>query len=335
MSFITRRDFLRTGLAAGAAVAVPAASGRAAGANEAIRLGLIGCGGRGNVLLSHFAKIEGVRIGGLCDPDQRRLHSAGERFGHAKRWADLREMLDDDSIDAVVIASAVHWHALATIWAVQAGKDVYCEKPMSHNLWETRQASAAVEQSGRIWQHGTQQQSDPMRAEIRRFLHDERALGKVLSVRVNRYDVRPPIGKRDAPLTIPGHIDYNLWLGPAQDMPVYRNQLQYDWHCHLANIAIRAGGRFSRAEAARVDDPSGHWNGAMEEMAGLLQAHGLDMENDSLRLSRLLTVDSATQRFVGEGTDAANAFTTRSYREPFAFPTAASAKQGQIRNSKS
>jgi predicted dehydrogenase len=230
MRFMTRRDFLRTGLAAGAAVAVPAASGRAAGANEAIRLGFIGCGGRGNVLLSHFARIEGVRIGGLCDPDQRRLHSAGERFANAKRWADLREMLDDDSIDAVVIASAVHWHALATIWAVQAGKDVYCEKPMSHNLREARLAAAAVEKSGRIWQHGTQQQSDPMRADIRRFLHDERALGKVLSVRANRYDVRPPIGKRDAPLSIPGHIDYNLWLGPAQDMPVYRNNLQYDWH---------------------------------------------------------------------------------------------------------
>jgi hypothetical protein len=484
MKFTTRRNFLRIGLAAGAAVAVPAAAGRAAGANDAIRLGLIGCGGRGNVLLGHFTQIDGVRIGGLCDPDQRRLHSAGERFGDAKRWADLREMLDDDSIDAVVIASAVHWHALATILAVQAGKDVYCEKPMSHNLRETRQAAAAVEKSGRIWQHGTQQQSDPMRAEIRRFLHDDRALGKVLSVRVNRYDVRPPIGKRDTSLSIPEHIDYNLWLGPAQDMPLYRNNLQYDWHwdwntgagemgnwgvhllddvrnnvlpdnvalprrigggggrvafgdagqtpnvhfvyfdtgdvpvvmglsnlpaepgsrnpsphtgpssgyiayceggrleavtapwlpgravaldrdgkeirrfsgaggdvlhqqnfidavrsrkasllhspirtasdtaawCHLANIAVRAGGRFSRAEAAKLDDPARHWNGAMEEMARLLHAHGLDMDNESLRLSGLLTFDSATEQFVGEAADAANSLVTRTYRAPFALP---------------
>ena len=487
MSFMTRRDFLRTGLAAGTSVAVPLASGRAAGANEAIRLGFIGCGGRGNVLLSHFAKIEGVRIGGLCDPDQRRLHTAGERFANAKRWTDLREMLDDASIDAVIIASAVHWHALATIWAVQAGKDVYCEKPMSHNLREARQAAAAVEKSDRIWQHGTQQQSDPMRTEIRRFLHDERALGTVLAVRAHRYEIRPPIGNRDAPLSIPGHVDYNLWLGPAQDVPVYRNNLQYDWHwdwntgagemgnwgihilddvrnnvlpdnvalprricggggrvvfgdagqtpnvhfvyfdtgsvpvvmglsnlpaepgsrspsphtgppsgyiayceggrletvaapwapgravafdrdgkeirrfsgaggdvlhernfidavrsrkasllhspirtasetagwCHLANITVRAGGPFSRAEAARVADPSGHWHAAVEEMAGLLQAHGLDMENDSLRLSGLLTVDSATEQFVGERADVANAFLARTYRAPFAIPAAA------------
>lgn len=489
MRFVSRRDFLRAGLAAGAAVAVPLASGRAAGANEAIRLGFIGCGGRGNVLLGQFAKIDGVRVAGLCDPDRRRLRSAGERFGHAKRWVDLREMLDDKGIDAVVIATAVHWHALATIWAVRAGKDVYCEKPMSHNLWEARQAAAEVEKSGRIWQHGTQQQSDPARAEIRRFLHEERALGKVLSVRANRYAVRPPIGKRREPLPIPDQVDYGLWLGPAQDMPIYRDNLQYDWHwdwntgagemgnwgvhilddvrnnvllnqvalprrvcggggrvafgdagqtpnvhflyfdtgavpvvlglsnlpaepgsrqpsphtgpasgytayceggrlecltepwspgqavafdrdgkpirrisgaggdllhqqnfidavrsrkapmlnspirtaghtaawCHLANVTVRAGQRFSRAEAGKVDDASGHWAGTLDEMDGLLRAHGLNVESDSLRLSSLLTFDPAAEQFIGERADAANALLKRTYREPFVVPAAASA----------
>ncbi len=484
MGFMKRRDFLRAGLAAGAAVAVPLASGRAAGANEAIRLGFIGCGGRANVLLTHFTMVDGVRVGGLCDPDRSRLHAAGERFADAKRWSDLREMLEDDRIDAVVIASAVHWHALATIWAVEAGKDVYCEKPMSHNLREARQAAASVAKAGRIWQHGTQQQSDPMRADIRRFLHEERALGKVLSVRANRYAIRPPIGKRDAPLPIPEQVDYNLWLGPAEDMPLYRDKLQYDWHwdwntgagemgnwgvhilddvrnnvlpdnvglprricggggrvvfgdagqtpnvhfvyfdtgavpvvlglsnlpaepgsrqpsphtgpasgyiayceggrlecvtapwapgqavafdrdgkpirqfsgpggdvrhqqnfidavrsrnattlnspiriasdttgwCHLANITARAGRRFSQPEAAKVDDRSGHWEGTLEEMAELLRTHGLNMESDSFRLSRLWTIDSATEQFTGEGAEAANALLARAYREPFIVP---------------
>ncbi len=488
MRSMKRRDFLRLGLAAGAAVAVPLASGRAVGANEAIRLGLIGCGGRGNVLLNHFTRVDGVRVGGLCDPDRRRLHSAGERFAEAKRCVDLRELLEDDNIDAVVIASAVHWHALATIWAVQAGKDVYCEKPMSHNLREARQAAAAVEKSGKIWQHGTQQQSDPMRADIRRFLHEERAMGKVLSVRANRYAIRPPIGKRDTPLPIPEQVDYNLWLGPAQDVPLYRENLQYDWHwdwntgagemgnwgvhilddvrnnvlhnevalprricggggrvvfgdagqtpnvhfvyfdtgtvpvvlglsnlpaesgsrqpsphtgpasgyvayceggrlecvtapwapgqavafdrdgkqirrfsgtggdvrhqqnfidavrsrnaatlnspirtagdttgwCHLANITARAGRPFAQAAARRVKDPSGHWDGAIDQMAELLRTYGLNMESDSLQLSALLTVDSTTGQFTGEGADAANAFLKRTYREPFVVPTVAS-----------
>lgn len=490
MRSMKRRDFLRAGLATGAAVAVPLASGRAAGANEAIRLGFIGCGGRANVLLTHFAKVGGVRVGGLCDPDRSRLHSTGLRYADAKRWVDLRELLDDDTIDVVVIAAAVHWHALATIWAVEAGKDVYCEKPMSHNLRETRLAAAAVAKSGRIWQHGTQQQSDPMRADIRRFLHEEQALGKVLSVRANRYAIRPPIGKRDAPLPIPEHVDYNLWLGPAQDVPLYRGKLQYDWHwdwntgagemgnwgvhilddvrnnvlpdsvglprricggggrvvfgdagqtpnlhfvyfdtgtvpvvlglsnlpaepgsrepsphtgpasgyiayceggrlecltmpwapgqavafgrngkevrrfsgaggdvrhqqnfidavrsrnaatlnspiptagdtagwCHLANVTVRAGRTFSRAEAGKVGDPSGHFGGTIEQMAGLLRAHGLNMESDSLRLSSLLTVDSATEQFTGPGADAANAFLERTYRAPFALPAVATAQ---------
>ena len=177
-----------------------------------------------------FGKIAGVRFGGLCDPDQERLGKAQQKFPQAKSWADLRSLLDDKSIDAVVIATCNHWHCLAAIWAMQAGKDVYVEKPLSHSQWEGRQTVAAAKKYGKICQVGMQQRSDPMQAEIKRFLHDEQALGKIVSARVNRYGVRAPIGKRPAPLPIPASVDYNLWLGPAQDEPLYRDNLQYDWH---------------------------------------------------------------------------------------------------------
>jgi predicted dehydrogenase len=479
MVVVTRRDFLRRSLAAGTVLAVPTASLSAVGANEAIRLGFIGCGGRGGSLMGRFSQIEGVRVAGLCDADGTRLQEAAERFPQAKTWTDLRRLLDDPEIDAVVIASSVHWHALATIWAVQAGKDVYCEKPMSHNHWEGRQAVAAVKKHHKICQHGTQQRSDPMQAEIQRFLHEEQALGKILAARVNRYGIRPPIGKRNTPLPIPDHIDHDLWLGPAQDGPIYRDNLQYDWHwdwntgtgemgnwgvhvlddlrhnvlldevvlprrvcggggrvafddagqtpnvhfvfvdtgsipvviglsnlpsepgsekrpphpgpssgyiayceggrlegqrgraaafdrngtqirqfsgtggeglhqrnfidalrlrdpsilnspfkeggdttswCHVANIMVRAGNRFSRAEARRVPDGSGQWERLLDEMERLLTAHGIDIEGEAIRFSPLVEIDAATERFVGEHADAANAFLRREYRAPYVVP---------------
>ncbi len=230
MRHLTRRDFVRTGLAAGAAVTFPTRSLPAASANDEINLGFISCGGRAGGLMGKFDKIDGVNIGGLCDPDGERLNSAKLRFPKAKAWGDPRALLDDDSIDAVVIATCNHWHCLAAIWAMQAGKDVYVEKPLSHSQWEGRQTVAAAEKYGKICQVGTQQRSDPMQAEIKRFLHEEKALGEIQSARVNRYGVRPPIGKRSTPLPIPGSVDYNLWLGPAQEKPIYRDKLQYDWH---------------------------------------------------------------------------------------------------------
>ena len=230
MPHYTRRQFVRRGLAAGAAVAWSAPLLRAASPNDTINLGFISCGGRAGELMGAFGKIAGVRFAGLCDPDAERLGKAQQKFPDAKSWADLRSLLDDKSIDAVVIATSNHWHCLAAIWAMQAGKDVYVEKPLSHNQWEGRQTVAAAAKYGKICQVGMQQRSDPMQAEIKRFLHEEQALGKIISARVNRYGVRASIGKRPAPLPIPAGVDYNLWLGPAQDEPLYRDNLQYDWH---------------------------------------------------------------------------------------------------------
>jgi predicted dehydrogenase len=177
-----------------------------------------------------FSKIDGTTVAGLCDPDTDRLESAKRRFPQAKAWTDPRSLLDDRDIDAVVIATCNHWHCLAAIWAMQAGKDVYVEKPLSHSQWEGRQTVAAAKRYGKICQVGTQQRSDPMQAEIKEFLHTDQALGKILAARVNRYGVRASIGKRSTPLPIPEGLDYNLWLGPAQDEPIYRDKLQYDWH---------------------------------------------------------------------------------------------------------
>lgn len=230
MHRISRRDFVRTGVVAAASATVSRRVSFAASANERINVGFISCGGRAGGLMGAFSKIDGVRIAGLCDPDPARLDAAKKRFPKAKAWADLRKLLDDDGIDAVVIATCNHWHCLAAIWAMEAGKDVYVEKPLSHTQWEGQQVVAAARKYAKICQVGMQQRSDPMQAEIKQFLHQEKSLGKIVYARVNRYGIRMPIGKRSTPLPIPKSVDYNLWLGPAQDQPIYRDKLQYDWH---------------------------------------------------------------------------------------------------------
>jgi len=226
----TRRQFIQTGMAGGITLATAAQPVWSANANNEVNLGFIGCGGRGNILMSAFSKVSGVTIGGVCDPDAERLAQAKERFPKAHAWTDLRELIQDKSIDAVVIATCNHWHCLAAIWAMEAGKDVYVEKPLSHSQWEGEQTVAAASKYKKICQLGTQQRSDPMQAEIKEFLHEEKGLGDIVSVQVNRVGVRSSIGKRSTPLPIPHDMDYDLWLGPAIDEPIFRDKLQYDWH---------------------------------------------------------------------------------------------------------
>ncbi len=230
MSQLNRRQVLVSGIVAGFTTSLPARTLRAANANDEINLGFISCGGRAGQLMGYFNEVPGVNVAGLCDPDEKRLNLAKQRFPKASTWIDLRELIAADSIDAVVIATCNHWHCLAAIWAMEAGKDVYVEKPLSHSQWEGKQAVAAARKYGRICQLGTQQRSDPMQAEIKKFLHEEKALGEIKAARVNRYGVRPSIGKRDTPLEIEKNVGYDLWLGPAQDEPIYREKLHYDWH---------------------------------------------------------------------------------------------------------
>ena len=230
MNQSTRRTFIHHGLALGAACALPRRPLLAASPSDAVNLGFISCGNRAGQLMRPFSRVAGVNIAGLCDPDPQRLGQAKKRFPQAKGYADLRRLLDDPDIDAVVIATCNHWRCLAAIWAMQAGKDVYVEKPLSHSEWEGQQTVAAARKYRKICQVGMQQRSDPMQAEIKAFLHEEKALGKILAARVNRYGVRTSIGKRATPLPIPDGFDYNLWLGPAQEKPIYREKLHYDWH---------------------------------------------------------------------------------------------------------
>ncbi len=226
---INRRRLLGTAAAAGAVWTFPSSSARAM-ANAEIRIGFISCGSRAGEHMRVYGEMPGVAVTALCDPDGGRVYDKSNLFPKAKKFADVRKLLDDQDVDAVVVATCNHWHCLAAIWAMEAGKDVYVEKPLSHSQWEGDQTVKAARKFQRICQVGTQQRSDPMQAEIKDFLHKEQGLGKILSCRVNRYGVRPPIGKRDKPLEIDKSIDYDLWLGPAQDKPIFRDNLQYDWH---------------------------------------------------------------------------------------------------------
>jgi predicted dehydrogenase len=221
----TRRTFLKHSvLALGAASA-----SNVLGANERVRVGMVGLGGRGMSSAKWFSEIPGVEVVFLCDVEQKSLDRAAKDFPEAKAARDMREVFDDAEVDAVVVSTCNHWHALAGIWACQAGKDVYMEKPVSHNIWEGRKLVEAARKYDRIVQGGTQQRSDALQPAVKEFL-DSGEIGKIQYVRCNRYGKRDPIGKRSTPLAPPPTTDYNLWLGPAQDLPIYREQFHYDWH---------------------------------------------------------------------------------------------------------
>jgi predicted dehydrogenase len=228
MTRIHRRSFLWQ--SAGISMAVAIAPARAKGLNERLNVGFIGLGGRGNELLRTFGELSEVRIAALCDPDEALLVRAVEKHPQAAQYIDLRDLLNDRHVDAVAVATCNHWHALSAIWACEAGKDVYVEKPLAHNHWEGQQVVRAARKHDRILQVGTQQRSDPLQDELKAFLHDSQALGPIRYVQVCRFGPREPIGKRATPLQPPRTVDYNLWLGPAQDQPIYRDKLHYDWH---------------------------------------------------------------------------------------------------------
>jgi len=225
MQNTSRRLFLNTSVLALGGLA----SSRCLGANERVRIGVIGLGGRGMAVAKWFSKIPDVEIAYLCDVDTKAIGRAKKVYPEAKTATDLRKVLDDKEIDAITVVTGNHWHALASIWACQAGKDVYVEKPVSHNIWEGRKIVEAARKYGRIVQGGTQQRSDPFLVELKDYL-DSGELGEIKYVRCNRYGLRKSIGKRDTPLVIPKSVDYDLWLGPAQDQPIYRRGFHYDWH---------------------------------------------------------------------------------------------------------
>jgi predicted dehydrogenase len=225
MTQITRRTFTKS--VAAATMLSPLANVR--GANNDIRVGVCGMGGRGTGAAGQYQKLSDARVVAVCDPDPSRVEKAKSRNKGAEGYTDIRKMLENKDIDAVVVSTCNHWHSLGGIWACQAGKDVYVEKPISHNIWEGRQLVKAARKYDRMVQGGTQQRSDPVQAEIKAYIASG-AIGKPQYIRANRYGQRGSIGKRDTALKIPQGVNYDLWLGPAADEPLFRNQLHYDWH---------------------------------------------------------------------------------------------------------
>jgi predicted dehydrogenase len=231
---MTRRDFVKRSAAAGAAVAFPFATGsRVLGANEEIRVGVVGLGNRGaGAHIPLFGKQKGVRIAAICDPDKERLDKAAaqvEKAFHTRPalFADMRKMLEMKDLDVVCIATMQYWHSLQVIWACQAGKQVYCEKPLSHFIWEGRQMVNAARKYDRLVEVGLQSRSTQSVYETMAYIK-EGSLGKIQYVTCFANKPRTPIGKRTEPLPIPPTLDYELWCGPARKDAIYRDRIQYD-----------------------------------------------------------------------------------------------------------
>ncbi|MGL4401207.1 MAG: Gfo/Idh/MocA family protein [Luteolibacter sp.] len=204
--------------------------------NQTVRIAMIGCGRRARDLATQFLKIKDVAVVALCDPDPAQMDSLAAELEKLKggartraKFQDYRKLLESPDIDAVVVSSPNHWHALHAIHAMQAGKDVYLEKPVTHELWEGRQLVAAEEKYGRIIAAGFQSRSDPGTRDGIQFVR-EGNLGKIQSVHVCCFKERDSIGIRKTPLTPPPGADYHLWLGPAVDVPMFREKFHYDWH---------------------------------------------------------------------------------------------------------
>ncbi|WP_165072431.1 Gfo/Idh/MocA family protein [Paludisphaera rhizosphaerae] len=228
----SRREFLTQGGAVAGLAAVAALPGQASAA-DSITLGAIGCGRQGTSLIKKFAALENVTVGYVCDPDEARAAAAAQAVAKAtgktpKVVTDLRRVLNDRSIDAVTVAAPDHWHAPATILAVDAGKHVYVEKPCSHNLREGRLMVEAARRTGRTVQLGTQSRSNPMVLRAIRLLH-EGAIGEVLVAKAFDVQRRDSIG-RASPSEPPPGFDYDLWVGPAPFVPFQANRHHYTWH---------------------------------------------------------------------------------------------------------
>jgi len=224
-------------LAAGHGVASNAVEAHAAAttasANDKLDVMVCGVRSRGNDLVRRFAKTRGCHVKYICDVDetigQNRVAEFEKQFGYRPKFIrDMRQGFDDKALDVVVIATPNHWHALAGIWAMQAGKDVYVEKPVSHNISEGRRLAATARKYKKICQTGTQSRSLEGAIAAVDYVQSGR-IGEVKLARGLCYNRRKSIGKTGVfePLK---SVDYNLWVGPAEMQPVTRSQFHYDWH---------------------------------------------------------------------------------------------------------
>jgi predicted dehydrogenase len=202
--------------------------------NEKLGFAMIGVRGQGNGHINTLKRRDDVEILYICDVDEevgrRRAEEVGEWQERKPEYVqDFRRALEDDSVDCISTATPNHWHALVSIWSMQAGKDVYVEKPASHNVWEGRQMVNWARHLEQICQCGTQcRSSSSLRTAVEFVRSGE--LGPIQYVIGTCYKPRKSIGRLDSPLQIADTIDYDLWCGPAAKVDLYRPQLHYDWH---------------------------------------------------------------------------------------------------------
>lgn len=234
---LSRRNFLKKTVAAGsvAVVAPTIIPAKAFGANDRINAAVLGVNGRGKSHIKSLMVQKNVQVTTLCDPDMNIMKARQKSFKETYNKdvaleQDLRRVMDNKDIDVVSIATCNHWHALATIWACQAGKDVYVEKPGSHNIWEGRKMVEATRKYDRIVQHGVQLRSSPAVNEAIELIRDG-YIGKVYMARGLVFRMRGDIGDKGFS-PVPEGIDYDLWTGPAPKRPFSRNLVHYNWHWH-------------------------------------------------------------------------------------------------------
>ncbi len=239
MSKVQRRDFLKTSASAAAATTAASTLGfnttaYAGSPNGTVRVAVVGFNGQGGSHISQYSKMPNVEIAALCDVDDKVMAkglAAVEKAGGKKptTYKDIRKLLEDKSIDAISIATPNHWHSLQGIWALQAGKDVYLEKPCSQSYWEGKQLVAAAKKYGKVIQHGTNSRSGIAIKEAMQKMHKEDLLGDVYYTRALCYKWRDTIGKM-ADSEVPAGVDYDMWTGPAAKLPFNNNRFHYKWH---------------------------------------------------------------------------------------------------------
>jgi predicted dehydrogenase len=231
MSHLTRREFLMTSTAA--SLTALAAAAAADKPSDKITLAIMGVHGRGKELIRGFLANDGVEIAYICDPDENTYPAAlklvsEKQKREPKTEKDVRKVLEDKELTALAIAAPDHWHALATVWACQAGKHVYCEKPIAHNIVEGRRMVEEARKYDRVVQVGTQRRSGAHFQSAAEFVRSGK-LGKVPFIKTWIAGNRPSIGhKPDG--DPPKGVDYSLWLGPAPERPFNPNRFHYEWH---------------------------------------------------------------------------------------------------------
>lgn len=234
---VSRRSFLKKTAAIGSAamIAPTIISAKVFGANDRINAAVLGVNGRGKAHIESLMAQPNVQVTILCDPDLALLKVRQKEFKEKYKLdvaieQDLRRVFDNKDIDVVSIATPNHWHALSVIWACQAGKDCYVEKPGSHNIWEGRKMVEAAQKYDRIVQHGVQLRSSPAINEAIQLMRDG-YIGRVYMSRGLVFRWRGSIGNQGFS-PVPDDLDYDLWTGPAPMRPFTRNLVHYNWHWH-------------------------------------------------------------------------------------------------------